>query len=194
MTGTARSLKRHATMTFVVAGLALASAVQAGGNDHRALAGYRLAALDGGESTTLSAYHGDVVVVNFWASWCAPCRGELRELNQWHEAWKQRGGRVVAISVDKDIRKARRMAADESLTMTVLHDGPDGLAAQLDLPALPCTWLLGRDGRVVRVIAGSAPADLKALRAEAERLMKHPAAPTQRAGMNAPQGVEQDSE
>lgn len=141
-----------------------APAVRAGADaeTQRTLASYQLAKIDGGQ-TTLSAYRGEVVVVNFWASWCAPCRNELAEMNRWNESWSERGGRVVAISVDSDLRKARRFASDAKLTLTVLHDGPDGIARKLDLPSLPCTFLLDRDGRVVSVIHSSSQESLASL-------------------------------
>jgi thiol-disulfide isomerase/thioredoxin len=144
---------------------------------------HRLATLDG-DAATLSSYRGEVVVGNFWASWCAPCRKELPLMNGWHEAWSARGGRVVAISVDKDPRKARRFAADEKLTLTVLHDGPDGLAQDIDIPSLPCTFLLDRDGRVVTVVHSSSPDLLEELHQKAESLLRRPAnASVQSAGM-----------
>lgn len=180
----ARNVLRTALAAVSLASLAPA-APATGADDHtrKALADYRLAALDGRE-TSLSAYRGEVVVVNFWASWCTPCRKELPVMNGWNEAWEQRGGRVVAISVDKDARKARRFANDEKLTLTVLHDGPDGLARAIDIPSLPCTFLLDRDGNVVTVVRSSSPESLEELRKQAESLLKRPARPgVQSAGM-----------
>lgn len=172
------------------ASLAAAAPAAVAGTDVReTLAGYRLAGLDGRE-TTLSSYRGEVVIVNFWASWCAHCRKELPVMNRWNEAWAARGGRVVAVSVDKDARKARRFVNDEQLTLTVLHDGPDGLARAIDVPSLPCTFLLDRDGRLVTVMRTSSPESLEELRRQAESLLKRPASPgVQSAGMGeAPAG------
>jgi len=134
------------------------------------LASYRLKSIDGVE-TTLSSFRGEVVVVNFWASWCAPCRKELPVMDGWHADWTGRGGRVVAISIDKDVRKARRFAEETNLSLTVLHDTPDGLARILDIPSLPCTFLLDKDGNVVSVIRSSSPDDLAALRDKVETLL-----------------------
>lgn len=134
---------------------------------------YNLKSLDGAD-TRLSSFRGEVVVVNFWASWCAPCLKELPVLNKWNAAWSDRGGRVVAISIDRDIRKARRFAKKADLTLTVLHDSPDGLAKILDLPSLPCTFVLDREGNVVKVIRSSSSKDLAALEQAVEALLHSP--------------------
>lgn len=147
-----------------------AAGASAGEADGKLLASHRMTTLEGAKAR-LSDFRGEVVVVNFWASWCAPCRKELPVLGGWHAAWSGHGGRVVAVSIDKDIDKARRFAEQADLRMSLMHDGPDGLARALDLPAMPCTFLLDGDGRVVRVVHGSNTKELEALRREAESLM-----------------------
>ena len=134
------------------------------------LASYPLRSLDGAE-VRLSSFRGEVVIVNFWASWCAPCRKELPVMDAWQAAWSGRGARVVAVSVDKEARKARRFAQEVGLSLTVLHDNTLGLPRKLDLPSLPCTFLLDREGNVVSVIQSSSPEDLAALHQKAESLL-----------------------
>src|SRR5881409_1516255 len=96
-----RSMKKAIAKRSLVAAMSvLAAAGVARANSQRdTLAAYKLASLDG-KTTTLSAYRGEVIVVNFWASWCAPCRRELPLLDQWIASWTGRGARVIAISVD----------------------------------------------------------------------------------------------
>ena len=65
-----------------------------------------------GESASLADYRGEVLVVNFWASWCAPCRDELPVLDAWNTEWAGTGARVVAVSLDKRIDNAKRFVAD----------------------------------------------------------------------------------
>jgi len=124
-----------------------------------------------GDPVRLDRYTGQVLVVNFWASWCVPCREELSLLDRWDAAWRERGARVVAVSIDREQRNARRLAEELALELLALHDGPEGLAARLDLAAVPSTYLLDRQGRVVMVVAGSDREDLERLRREVEALL-----------------------
>jgi peroxiredoxin len=95
----------------------------------------------------------------------------LPVMDEWHTRWSGRGGRVVAISIDKEVRKARRFVETANLSMTVLHDDPSGLAKTLDLPSLPCTYLLDRDGNVVTMIRGGKEKDLEVLHRKAETIL-----------------------
>ena len=174
---------RVAMMTATLA--AAVTSTRAATDTGEVLASHRLTSF-GGAATTLSAYRGQVLVVNFWASWCAPCRDELTTMNRWNDAWAQRGARVVAISIDKDAAKAQRFAEQLKLSLTVLHDGPTGLARTLDIPSLPCTYLLDPQGRVVSVVRGSSAGELAALCAKVEAMLAsaRPTAP-QEAGMES---------
>jgi len=184
----ARARGRAATLVLAAWGVAMTLAPAVAGDERAALAGHSLTTLEG-TTTTLAAFRGDVVVVNFWASWCAPCRKELPTLNAWNTAWAGRGARVVAVSIDKDVRRARRFAMDMNLSLTVLHDGPDGLARTLDIPAVPYTLLLDREGNVVGTVSGSASEEIAALGRKVETMLAaRGTPPVQEAGMGEPGG------
>ena len=157
----------------VIATAAAGPAAHAKTEPRAAFAAHELETLDG-KATSLSSLRGEVLVVNFWASWCPPCRKELPVMDAWNAEWSARGARVVAISIDRDVRKARRFAERANLSLTLLHDGPDGLARKLDLPSLPCTYVLDRDGRVVTVVKSSSEADLERVRSRVEELLNRP--------------------
>lgn len=139
-------------------------------DDAQRLTEYELTRFDGA-THSLSEDAGEVVVVNFWASWCAPCLKELPVFDAWNSDWSTRGARVVAISVDHDARKARRFVEKTGLGLDFYHDGPDGLARELDLPFLPCTFVLDQAGEIVLVSGGSSEQELERVRRTVEELL-----------------------
>jgi thiol-disulfide isomerase/thioredoxin len=116
-----------------------------------------------GRSLSLVEPRGQVVVINMWASWCAPCRRELPRLAMLDAEISNQGGRVVAISIDQDRRNVERFLHSYGLQLTVAIDGPDGLARELDLRGVPCSIVLGRSGEVVYMTTRSDEAGLDAL-------------------------------
>jgi len=176
------------TISIILLALLIADVTATGGpvtalDGREKLATHRLALLDG-KTTTLAAFRGEVVVINFWASWCAPCRHELPLLDRWNSDWAGRGARVIAISIDNDARKAKRFMDDMGLSLTVAHDGPNGLARSLDIPTVPYTLLLDREGNVIDTVRGSAEAEVTALGRKVETMIAaRGAKPVQEAGM-----------
>jgi peroxiredoxin len=152
----------------------------AAADDHaaweRALARHPLAEADG-QVMHLQELRGEVVVVSFWASWCKPCKKELRELDGWVEADGSEGPRIVAVSVDADTKKAIRFVEEAAVRIPVYHDGPAGLAKTLDLPALPMTLVLDREGRIAHVARGGSAEEMASLRGTVRRLLDEPLAP-----------------
>jgi thiol-disulfide isomerase/thioredoxin len=136
----------------------------------RALATHRMRTLDGREFT-LGALRGQVLVVNFWASWCPPCRRELPALDALQSELAARGARVVAVSLDVEPETARRFAVARGLKLPIAHDGPGGLARALDLQQVPTTLVLDRDGAITYATSGSDGGALAAVGAEARRLL-----------------------
>lgn len=123
-----------------------------------------------GRRFTLESLRGEVVVVSFWASWCAPCRRELPRLDALHAELSRRGGRVVAISIDREASSADRFVRRHRLSLPVVHDGPDGLARSLDLGRIPTTVVLDREGDLAFTLDGADPAALASLETFARRL------------------------
>lgn len=133
------------------------------------LGAHALRTLDG-RTVSIADMKGEVLVVNFWASWCRPCRRELPALDALNGDLAKKGGRVLAVSIDTDLRNAARFARAHKLSLPVFHDGPDGLARKLDLTHIPMTLVIDRKGDVVYTMTGSDDAALAELRSRTLKL------------------------
>lgn len=101
-----------------------------------------------GESLTVGKLKGEVVVVNFWASWCRPCRRELPALDTLHRDMVKKGGRVVAISIDLDRNNVKRFVKTNSIELPVYYDSSQYLSRWIDLSHIPYTVVLDRSGNI----------------------------------------------
>ncbi|MEE6261140.1 TlpA disulfide reductase family protein [Plantactinospora sonchi] len=112
--------------------------------------------LDGG-SYDLAQDRGQVVVVNFWGSWCAPCRAEADDLEATYQATKDQGVRFVGINIQDGRDKAQAFEQAFKVSYPSLFDPPSQLALAFDIPpnSIPATVVLDRDGRIAVVIRAS---------------------------------------
>lgn len=100
-----------------------------------------LAALD------LSAYAGQVVYLDFWASWCQPCRASFPYMDRLQADHGKQGLVVIAVNVDTDRRLAARFLAETPAGFRIAFDPSGTLAEQWRLEGMPTTVLIGRDGK-----------------------------------------------
>jgi len=114
--------------------------------------------LEGGRYD-LSQDRGQVVVINFWGSWCAPCRAEIDDLEQVYLATKDRGVRFLGINIRDDRDKAKAFHQGK-VTYPSVIDPSSKLALDFDIPpnTIPATIVLDREGRIAVVIRDSVKA------------------------------------
>ena len=110
--------------------------------------------LDGGRTVSLASYRGKAVVLNFWASWCEPCKREAPMLQEFWE--RNRGRGVVVLGVNsQDFRvDARRFVERYGLTYPIVHDGHGSSLGRYGLTGFPETWWVGRNGKLVAYVQG----------------------------------------
>jgi cytochrome c biogenesis protein CcmG/thiol:disulfide interchange protein DsbE len=135
---------------------------------------FTLERLDREGELSLSSLRGKAVVLNYWASWCGPCKEEAPVLE---EAWQQHRGRgLVVLGVDaKDFRRdARAFAERFELTFPLVFDGPGSTLSKWGVTGFPETFVVDRQGRVVDAFVGAVNSDedRARLRASIERALE----------------------
>lgn len=115
--------------------------------------------LQGKDTVRLSDYRGKLVWLDFWASWCGPCRKSLPAYQQLWQRYRQLGFEVLAVSLDEDRAAAQGMVEPLSLGYTLLWDGEQRSPAQFGVRAMPMAFLIDASGKVVWSHAGFRPGD-----------------------------------
>ncbi len=124
---------------------------------------FQLQTLDG-TSVSLADYKGDVVVINFWATWCPPCRAEMPGIQVVYETYKADGLTVLAINAQEDTDTIQAFLQETGFTFPVLPD-PYGQAIRAyGVRSFPATFILNRDGNIDTIHQGQiTPEDLEAM-------------------------------
>lgn len=113
-----------------------------------------------GKVVDLNALKGKVVMVDFWASWCAPCKQELPELEKLYQKYKGQGFVVVGVNIDEDPANMEKFLKGQKLSFTVVRDTDDHAVAGRYKPTkMPSSYLIDKKGIVRHVHAGFKPSD-----------------------------------
>ena len=97
---------------------------------------------------------GKVVIVDFWASWCTPCRRSFPWLNAMQAKYADRGLVVVGVNLDNDPQAARAFLERYPARFEIVYDDDKTLARRFDVVAMPSSYLLGRDGNLIETHLG----------------------------------------
>ncbi len=101
-----------------------------------------------GQSVTLSDLRGQVVMINFWASWCGPCRKEMPLLEQIHRRYEPLGFTLLGINVEENPADGKAFLKEHPVTFDVLYDPENGTSKLYDVVAMPSTVLIDRKGNI----------------------------------------------
>jgi peroxiredoxin len=110
-----------------------------------------------GENLRLSEYRGDVVMINFWATWCGPCRQEMPLLDELYSRYQRVGFNLLGVNIDDDSSRAMNMISELGVSFPVLFDSRKEVSKLYDVDAMPVTVLVDREGNVRYIHEGYKP-------------------------------------
>jgi cytochrome c biogenesis protein CcmG/thiol:disulfide interchange protein DsbE len=122
--------------------------------------------LGGGGSGSLDDYRGQVVVLNFWASWCKPCREESPLLEKWHRRMRDRGGTVLGVDMLDVTSRAQEFIDEYDLSYPMLKDKDGEGLERYGVVQYPETFVIDRRGRIAAVQRGPVDEDFMQTRVE----------------------------
>jgi peroxiredoxin len=102
----------------------------------------------GGGEVSLSDLRGQVVMINFWATWCGPCREEMPHLEALHQRYEDLGFTLLGVNVEQDSRLSDKFLAETPVTFDILFDPENRVSELYDVIAMPSTVLVDREGNL----------------------------------------------
>ncbi|TVS14686.1 MAG: TlpA family protein disulfide reductase [Gammaproteobacteria bacterium] len=161
---------KHAWLLLAAALFAVAA--QAGGPKVGSPApDFTLESRSGG-TVALSDLKGEVVLLNFWATWCPPCRQEMPLLDQIYGRYEALGFTLLGVNVEQDSNLADRFLADVPVSFPILLDPQEQVSKLYQVPAMPTTVIIDRQGIVRYIHYGFRPGDEQKVQDEVRRLIR----------------------
>ncbi len=102
-----------------------------------------------GQEISLADYEGQVVVLDFWATWCPPCVGKLPELIAVQEEYGDRGVQVIGVSGDRSVEDLRRMEDDRQINFPTIFGGAEAALRDYNIRAFPTIVIIDQNGQIV---------------------------------------------
>lgn len=127
---------------------------------------FKIANYDGGEATLAQHKDKDIVLLDFWATWCGPCRTSLPKISDLAAEYKDKGVVVYAVNVAETAEDVKAFLDEVELKLLILMDEKDDVSRAYGIEAFPTTVIIGRDGNVKAIFEGVSPsleAELKAV-------------------------------
>lgn len=125
-----------------------------------------------GSNIRLSEQKGTVVLVNFWASWCGPCRKEMPLLEEMQKKYSPLGFTVLGVNVDKDSSLADKILDDIPVSFPILFDASGDISKLYDVDAMPTTVIVDRNGKMRFLHRGYKPGYEEDYAAQVKQLIR----------------------
>ncbi len=110
-----------------------------------------------GETVSLESLRGKPVLINFWATWCGPCKIEMPYLQQIYDVWSPKGLVILAIDVGESSAVAGKFLADNNLSLPVLLDTDRKVTTSYGITAIPTTFFIDKNGIIAQKFIGAFP-------------------------------------
>ena len=123
------------------------------------------------QATSLTQFSGKVIYLDFWASWCAPCRTSFPLLNKLYQKLKDQGFEVVAINLDEDKANAEKFLKDFPVTFTILRDSKGEWADKYVVESMPTSFIIDRQGVIKNIHHGFVSDDINELEQKIVQLL-----------------------
>ncbi len=162
-----KSLFRISCFILAMTSLSSVSAIEIG----QAAPPFSLPTLQNDLPTSLKQFAGKVIYVDFWASWCAPCRTSFPLLNQLHKKLKAQGFEVVGINLDENKANAEKFFKDHPVNFTLLRDAKGEWADQFVVESMPTSFIIDKKGVVQHIHHGFVSDDINALETKVSELL-----------------------
>jgi len=115
---------------------------------------FELQSLDG-KTVSLSDFRGKAVLLNFWATWCGPCRAEMPFLQQVHEEWADKGLVILAVNIGEGQSEVEEFMEEFGLSFLALLDTDREVALQYNVRAIPTTYFIDKEGVIQELKVGT---------------------------------------
>ncbi len=125
-----------------------------------------------GKNLKLSEFRGQVVLLNFWASWCGPCRQEMPALDKLHKRYRKLGFTVLGVNVEEDSRQARQLLKEVKVSFPILFDTRNQASQLYHVEAMPTTVIIDRDGNMRYLHKGYKPGEERLYRKWVKQLIR----------------------
>ena len=123
-------------------------------------------------SLSLSDFRGKIIYLDFWASWCGPCRKSLPAMQELHTELSESGFTVVAVNVDEIIQEAKSFAVPLALSYPLVYDGNGNIAESFNIKAMPMSYVIDKQGKIVYAHEGYRSKDMPLIRQALIEMLK----------------------
>ena len=114
---------------------------------------FTLPLLSGG-NVTLSSLRGQVVFLNFWATWCPPCREEMPSMEALHRRFKDQGLEIIAVNIQENRNQVGAFVREYNLTFPIPLDTSGAVSRRYGMRGIPTTYIIDREGSIILVLTG----------------------------------------